>query len=571
MERLEPKKINGKTYYYYSIWGWKDGKCRRLKQTYLGSLQNIAKTMEDGGPSPKYAEVFQWGLPSALWAECSRAKIIPEIDRLCPKRNQGMTTGQYLAIAALNRTMQSCSKRSMWEWFSQTAFVRHFPDASRSALSSQRFWDHMDRVDESTAMECWKRILKGTIAREGIDLSSVSYDGTNFYTFIDTFNDRCNIAKRGENKQGRCNLRQVSYALFCCADGRTPLYYDVYDGNRNDAKQFSSVIRRFSKFMKEISGSAIPMTKMTVVFDKGNNSADNWALLDSLNLHFVGSVKLNQHKDLMQVPNDDPSFIPFEESYLEGTSSFRATRTLGGKERTLIVTYNQSLFHAQWLTLQADIQKAIDTLSTLQQRLDDRIQGIIKGGKPPTEESVKKQCAHALRRQHLSQLFDTEITLIKNKLVKLDFSLNTEALQHLSNTYLGKTIVVTTRHDWDNARIVHAYRSQHVIENVFKEMKDRSLGTWWPLQHWTDSKIKVHGLYCSIALLLRALMMQRIETGGLKLSMKRVFAELGKIKQVINIYPRKRGQKKNTHRVVFTETSPLQEKILSSLGMDMKK
>ena len=260
--------------------------------------------MEGGGPSPKYAEVFQWGLPSALWAECSRAQIIPEIDQLCPKRNQGMTTGEYLAIAALNRTMQSCSKRSMWEWFSETAFVRHFPDSSRSALSSQRFWDHMDRIDEATAMKCWKRILKGAVAREGIDRSSVSYDGTNFYTFIDTFNDRCDVAKRGKNKQGRCNLRQVSYALFCCADGRTPLYYDVYDGNRNDAKQFSRVIRRFSEFMKEISGSAIPTTKMTVVFDKGNNSENNWALLDSLKLHFVGSVKLDQHKDLIQVPNN---------------------------------------------------------------------------------------------------------------------------------------------------------------------------------------------------------------------------------------------------------------------------
>jgi len=310
---------------------------------------------------------------------------------------------------------------------------------------------------------------------------------------------------------------------------------------------------------------------MTVVFDKGNNSENNWTLLDSLNLHFVGSVKLGQHKDLMQVPNDDSSFIPFEESHLEGTSAFRATRTLGGKERTLVVTYNQSLFHAQWLTLQADIQKAIDALSSLQQRLDDRIHGIIKGGKPPTEESVEKQCARALRRQHLGHIIETKITFSKKGLVKLEFSLNTESLQQLSNTYLGKTIVVTTRHDWDNARIVHAYRSQHIIENVFKEMKDRSIGTWWPLQHWTDSKIKVHGLYCSIALLLRAMMMRRLETGGMKLSLKRTFAELGKIKQVINIYPRKRGQKKTTHRVVFTEISPLQEKMLNNLGMEMEK
>jgi transposase len=76
------------------------------------------------------------------------------------------------------------------------------------------------------------------VKREQIDLSSLLYDGTNFYTFIDTFNVRCEIAKRGKNKQGRSNLRQVSYALFCCSDGHLPLFYDVYEGNRNDARQF---------------------------------------------------------------------------------------------------------------------------------------------------------------------------------------------------------------------------------------------------------------------------------------------------------------------------------------------
>src|SRR5256884_2694667 len=54
--------------------------------------------------------------------------------------------------------------------------------------------------------------------REQIALSQICYDGTNFYTFIDTFNLQSQLAKRGKNKQGRSNLRQVSYALFCTTD-----------------------------------------------------------------------------------------------------------------------------------------------------------------------------------------------------------------------------------------------------------------------------------------------------------------------------------------------------------------
>jgi hypothetical protein len=37
--------------------------------------------------------------------------------------------------------------------------------------------------------------------------------------------------------------------------------------------------------------------------------------------------------------------------------------------------------------------------------------------------------------------------------------------------------------------IIKAYRSQYVIENVFKEMKHRTDGTWWALHHWTNSNL----------------------------------------------------------------------------------
>ena len=120
MERLEAKKISGHTYYYYSHWAWVDGKCRRVWQKYLGKLENIVKAVEGGSAPPLYAEVFQWGLPEALWKECSLADVVRHIDKLCPKRDQGLTTGQYIAIAAINRAMSPASKRSMWDWFSQT-------------------------------------------------------------------------------------------------------------------------------------------------------------------------------------------------------------------------------------------------------------------------------------------------------------------------------------------------------------------------------------------------------------------------------------------------------------------
>ena len=124
----------------------------------------------------------------------------------------------------------------MWDWFCQTVLRRHLPAASPAALNSQRCWDHMDAVKPEAATAIWNDLIKDVVQREGIDLSSICYDGTNFYTFLDTLNTRCSLAVRGKNKQGRDNLRQVSYALFCAADGQLPLFYEVDEGNRNDAR-----------------------------------------------------------------------------------------------------------------------------------------------------------------------------------------------------------------------------------------------------------------------------------------------------------------------------------------------
>jgi transposase len=567
MERLEAKRINGHTYYYYSKWQYVDGRCRRVWQRYLGKLQDIVRAVDGNRRAPQYAEVFRWGLPQALWKECRRAEVVERIDGRWPKRSQGLSTGQYLAIAAVNRAMEPKSKRSLWDWFAGTVLLRHLPKASKPSLSSQRFWDHMDRIPAARAAEIWSDILRGVVERERLDLSSICYDGTNFYTFIDTFNVRCTIAKRGKNKQGRSNLRQVSYALFCCADGHLPLFYDVYEGNRNDAKQFPLVLRRFHKFFRQLSGNGGATPDSTLIFDKGNNSEENFHLIDELKLSYVGSVKLGEHKELAEIPSRDGRFEQTPD-HPDGTKSFRVRKRVYGKERTLVVTYNQNLFHQQWLTLQNDIAKAVGELGELARRLEDRRSGLIRGGRVPTVASLQRQCKPILRRQYLQDVIALSIEADTDQLPRLHYRIDADAVQKLSETHLGKTILITDREAWDDARIIRAYRSQFLIEDVFKQSKDRTLGTWWPQHHWTDSKIHVHGLYCTIAVLLRGLAWRRAQQAGMALSMKRFLAELDDIREVINVSPRRRGQKDHQRQLVRTKTSELQDHLISVLGID---
>ena len=567
MERLEAKRVNGHTYYYYSKWARIGNRCRRIWQKYLGKLQDIVDAVDEVGPPPACAEVFQWGLPQALWQEARRAQLVELIDRHCPKRHQGLTTGQYLALATLNRASAPASKRGLWEWFVDSGLVRHLPAASADGLSSQRFWDHMHRLDAATVAAIWRSLLQDVVRREQVDLSAISYDGTNFYTFIDTFNLRCDLARRGKNKQGRNNLRQVSYALFCCADGQLPLFYEVYEGNRNDSKQFPAVLARFQRFFQELGGQPGVGPDTTLVFDKGNNSADNFRLLDQLHLHFVGSVKLDQHPELAAIANSDARFTAAAIPSLKGTKSFRVKKVVADRERVLVVTFNQNLFDAQSQTVRNDVARASAKLAALKQKLQDRAAGLIQGGRTPTVQSVTKQAQTILRRQHLRKVIAFTISTDAKNVPQFSYTVATAALQKLAETSLGKTILISDREDWTDERIIAAYRSQFIIEGVFKGMKDRHTGTWWPMHHWTDAHIRVHGLYCAVAVLLRGLMWRRVRQAGLQLSMNRLLSELGVIREVINVFPPKRGQKTERKQTVLSKMSDLQQQLLRILGI----
>src|SRR2546430_1182095 len=490
MQRLEAKSIHGRTYYYLSQWGWKNGKCRRLSQKYLGKLEDLAQAVQGTGPAPEYAVVLDWGLPQALWREADRAQVVEHVNQLGPKRAQGLSTGDYIRLAAINRACKPVSKQAMWDWVSRTSLPRVWPAASAAQLTSQHFWDHMERIQPETAQAIWQQLIAAVLQREQIALSQICYDGTNFYTFIDTFNLQSQLAKRGKNKQGRSNLRQVSYALFCTTDEHLPLFYDVYEGNRNDAKQFPQVLEKFQRWLKE---------------------------------------------------------------------------------RTLVMTYNQNLFDRQWATVQNDLAQALSQLACVQRNLQDRAAGLLKGGTAPTRESVERKCQQILHRQHLRQLVQTTVILNAAAVPQLSYQSDPPAQEKLRDTYLGKTLLITGHQEWSDVQVIRAYRSQFVIEEIFHEMKDRHIGAWWPLHHWTDSKIQVHGLYCTIAVLLRALLWRRARQAGLRLSMSGLLKSLSRIRQVINIYPSKRARKPGAEQVVLTKRDETQEKLIEIFGLPSQK
>ena len=53
----------------------------------------------------------------ALYDLASRLSIIDLIDQYAPKRDQGLSIGQYMLLAAINREVGPKSKNQSAEWF----------------------------------------------------------------------------------------------------------------------------------------------------------------------------------------------------------------------------------------------------------------------------------------------------------------------------------------------------------------------------------------------------------------------------------------------------------------------
>jgi transposase len=130
--------------------------------------------------------------------------------------------------------------------------------------------------------------------------------------------------------------------MMTSADFHIPLLHMVYGGNINDAKQFGSVINELVNRYKQLT-EACP--RITLVFDKGNNSKENFESFRATEMHFVGSLKLNQCRELLKVPLRE--YRDLKGPGRQELKAYRTQQKLFAEQRTILITYNENLLASQ--------------------------------------------------------------------------------------------------------------------------------------------------------------------------------------------------------------------------------
>lgn len=559
MASLYSKKINGGTYYYLREMAWVDGAPKIVSEKYLGTAVEVAAAVEarNAAMLPERTSHLAFGDVVAVWDVLRRLDVAGIVDEVVGRDAPGakVSTGIYLALAALCRVVAPRSKAAFADWWKTTAGER-FAKIPATALDHRRFWDamHLVTLEEIELIE--HRIALRAIELFDLDVSSLALDMTNFATYIDSTNAKAPIAQRGKAKQKRADLRLVGLGLVVTRDGGIPLVAHAYPGNKPDVTQFptmlDTLVQRYGALLPD---GADP--QVTVVFDAGQNSVANFTHLTGSRLRFVGSVPPSDCPDLLGLPARVRKVV--DGKLLPGVSAYETRRGVYERDYRIVLTHSKTLHEAQARGFEQTLAKAGAKLDALAEKL---ARGKTRRRRDRVEHDIQAIChdTWATRVITWNLAGDTPAAY------RLTWAIDRKAKTALAKEVFGKRVLATDQDDWTTAEVITAYRSQSEAEFAFRQMKDPHTVSFGPIHHWTDHNIRIHVFTCVLALQAAHLMRREAKTAGHDLSVRALLASLAAIQETVLIYPSTGGRPKTCR--MLTDQDTTQQALAALYGLE---
>jgi len=558
------KTIRGNDYYYYQESHRKkigkslektkgSGKSSvKTKSIYLGSAEDIFLRIKNNHNIPVTINHRAFGLVAAAYQTAIQAGIIDILKKHITGERYGISRWIFFLISIINRLDNAASKNKIGDWAIKTVL----PDLLKidaEKLTSKNYWYVTDDVisEEKTRKNRKKDeedVFAGLDDKVFIDIEkelfvtlrpyfcdnsddALIFDTSNFFTFFES--NHSSLAETGHNKEGRHNLKQVGLAMTIDRNAGIPFMHRVYRGNRHDSFVFSKVIENLINDAK----SSFPNIKdLVLVLDKGNNSEENFKMLDG-KIEWVGSLPPSQHQDLLDIEIDKYSNI-------DNYKTFSVKKNVMEKECLLVMTHSDALAKKQEYTLQNSIAK-------LSAKLQEKY-------------SAYKKKPIAITKGLESILNDSRLKVFINLVIEneeLKIEQNNDAFLKRRKTF-GKNLLFTSKINASIEWVIAQYKDRNDIEDVFRTLKDVELIRIRPLRHFTDSKIRAHIFCCVMSFLLIRLMQQKAYAANLKMSHTVLKEELSDLKQIIMVYENKNAE------IKISQPSTIQQKLYNLFQLE---
>ena len=565
MASLVAKKKGNQLYYYVVESARVDGQPRIVHQAYLGTADKLAAMVKDRtAPVPVSAASREFGLPGALWLAARQTGLFALLESLWPAPRSGPSPAHYVLLAAIHRICQPGPKTEVADWYRSTILEAAwgFPP---ERFRSQDFWDafeqilpeHLDPLSsaEDPLDQAQLRLLALWKEKQMVSRRLLSYDTTNFYTYIASNNTRNELAQRGHNKQGRHNLRQVGLSYVLDGDHGLSLCHHVYRGNIGDAEEFSTLLARIVGMLDR---TRIARETVTLVFDKGSAALANTVELEEAGVGWISALPWNQAP--LAFRERAVEELPPCSSAQPGVRAAAEKLLVHGKEYRCVLKYSASFAGEQLHSLSTSLSKVLQSLRRFSTELN----------KPKArwkEDQIRNKIRRWLSVQYLEELIRYQIESHEGRW-RLQFDFDPAAWQRLVNHRLGRTVLLTNRRDWTAEQVAVGYSAQQEIERVFRGLKDGDWLGWGPMYHWTDRKIRMHAFYCMLGISLLQYIHKQAQAAWNGISMEQLLEELRQIQRFVLLYPPQGEKGPNRVTTVLSKQTLPQQALAKTLGLD---
>ena len=490
------RKISGRSYRLAAESTWDPIAKRSVaRQVVLGPAD--PSLVLDLADAEKVGTKRVGDIGALLWV-AEQLDVVGAINRVCRDVHPAgdVSLGEMVLAVALQRACAPGPKRDLAGFLSDSLpLICCLPSG---VFTGQAFHRLATRVSSELLDEVQIELAGAAVRRFKLSTSVLAFDTTNFDTHIATTTSG-DLAKRGHAKSKRSDLRVVGLGLLASETGHVPLLHRTYPGNGSDQGvlgECMDALGRLHDTMDQAQDRRQPAAR-TLVRDGGF-----WSEQLELELEFTG------YYSIISLPLcHGASQWALGEAAKRGAmrrlkgryADVRAARfrTKVGKDldRTLVVVESKELLEGQKRGIKAALAKARVELTKLEAR-------VAKGNitKSRLEECVK----HALRVEHLASFV---VTQIAGQDANPTFSWHVDASRRreLEQTRLGRRVLCTDRHTWATERIVHGFRGQWNVEELFRRAKGGGIVPWGPSHQWVDASLRLHTFATVLGLMLVSL------------------------------------------------------------------
>lgn len=499
------RQVGGRRYRIASQSLWDPAKQRPFaRQAVLGSADPAP--IADLAATRTVGTRLVGDVGALVWV-AEQLDLIKLLDQACGLKapRAGPTIGEMVLAVAVQRACAPAAKCHLAAFLDSC--VPRLSCLPGSAFTGQSFHRLAAQVADQHLEKAQIEIARSVLRRFELSTDVLAFDTTNFDTFIAT-TTAGELARRGHARSKRKDLRIVGLATLVSETGHVPLLYRTYPGNGSDQTVLGQCMDALGKLHDALEDGdrRIRPGCRTMVRDGGSWSEQLELDLDAAGYYTLISLTLSHSAAQLALEHAARrGVMKSVGGKLGGVRAARLRLPVGdaGLDRTLLVVESPELQRGQKRGIAVALRKAKVELGKL-----ERLAAKGRVQREALEERVRK----VLQREHLSEFLVVTVKETGGQ-VSLHWYVDASRRRLLERTRLGRRVLCTDHHNWSNGRIVHAFRGQWNVEELFRRAKKGGIAPWGPSHQWADNSLRLHTFATVIGLTLVSLVRLTLSPG----------------------------------------------------------